>query len=116
MEKYKILGNIEKPSDIKNLNADELKLLCDEIRACLIETVSHNGGHLASNLGTVELTNVLTHQMIQSYLMSAIRLILTSFLPADYPNFPPYDVRAVFPALPDRTKANTIFFTAVTPA
>lgn len=65
MEKYKILGNIEKPSDIKELNDDELKLLCDEIRACLIETVSHNGGHLASNLGTVELI-VALHKCFDS--------------------------------------------------
>ena len=54
-----LLDNITKPDDIKNLSDDELNALCGEIRELMIETVSRNGGHLASNLGTVELTVAL---------------------------------------------------------
>lgn len=50
------LENIKGPIDVKKLNTSELNVLCNEIRQQLIETVSKNGGHLASNLGIVELT------------------------------------------------------------
>ena len=53
---YKILENICKANDIKKISPDMYKELAREIRACLIENVSKNGGHLASNLGVVELT------------------------------------------------------------
>ena len=53
---YKILSKIKTPSDIKELDFQSLNNLCDEIRTKIIETVSNNGGHLASNLGVVELT------------------------------------------------------------
>lgn len=56
---YKILSKIKSPSDIKKLNDTETKELCAEIREKLIEVVSVNGGHLASNLGIVELTVML---------------------------------------------------------
>ncbi|MBQ3889460.1 MAG: 1-deoxy-D-xylulose-5-phosphate synthase [Clostridia bacterium] len=51
-----ILEKIHGPADVKKLTEDELTALCSEIRTVLIETVSKNGGHLASNLGVVELT------------------------------------------------------------
>ena len=51
-----ILERINKENDIKNLNWDELDVLAAEIRQFLVEKVSENGGHLASNLGVVELT------------------------------------------------------------
>ena len=51
-----ILERINKANDIKNLNWDELEVLAAEIRQFLVEKVSENGGHLASNLGVVELT------------------------------------------------------------
>ncbi|MDD4189467.1 MAG: 1-deoxy-D-xylulose-5-phosphate synthase [Eubacteriales bacterium] len=51
-----ILDGINSPVDIKKLNFDELKILSAEIRAFLLEKVSVTGGHLASNLGVVELT------------------------------------------------------------
>ena len=51
-----ILENIEKPSDIKKLKKKELDILAREIRDFLIEKISITGGHLASNLGVVELT------------------------------------------------------------
>lgn len=62
---YRILSNINNPSDIKYLSTDKLTLLCDEIRDKLISTVSKNGGHLASNLGVVELT-VAIHKVFNS--------------------------------------------------
>ena len=54
-----MLENIHSSSDLKKLNAQELSDLCTEIRRELIHTVSGNGGHLASNLGIVELTVAL---------------------------------------------------------
>ena len=51
-----MLERINKANDIKNLNWDELEVLAAEIRQFLVEKVSENGGHLASNLGVVELT------------------------------------------------------------
>lgn len=51
-----VLDSINKTNDIKNIPADELPQLATEIREFLIDHISHTGGHLASNLGTVELT------------------------------------------------------------
>src|SRR6056297_2990533 len=56
---YKYLDNINSPKDLKKLNINELGVLCDEIREFLIKTISQTGGHLASNLGIVELTVAL---------------------------------------------------------
>lgn len=60
-----VLDRVNSPKDLKNLNSEELDTLCGEIRELLIETVSKNGGHLASNLGTVELT-VAIHKVFNS--------------------------------------------------
>ena len=54
-----ILEHIEGPWDVKNLSPEELKTLAAEIRQFLIEKISVTGGHLASNLGVVELTIAL---------------------------------------------------------
>ncbi|WP_454969358.1 1-deoxy-D-xylulose-5-phosphate synthase [Eubacterium sp.] len=59
------LENVNSPKDIKKLNIDELDALCEEIRELMIEAVSKNGGHLASNLGAVELT-VAMHKVFNS--------------------------------------------------
>ena len=56
---YTVLNTIKTPQDVKKLNKTELQVLCNEIRNCIIDTVSKNGGHLASNLGAVELTIAL---------------------------------------------------------
>lgn len=56
---YRYLGKIKSPEDIKKLNKTDIDALCGEIRGCIIDTVSKNGGHLASNLGAVELTVAL---------------------------------------------------------
>lgn len=50
------LERINEPNDIQKLNIDELEVLAEEIRSFLVEKVSKTGGHLASNLGVVELT------------------------------------------------------------
>ena len=55
----KILDKIHAPQDLKGLTDEELSCLCEEIRELIIGTVSDNGGHLASNLGVVELTVAL---------------------------------------------------------
>lgn len=59
------LENVNSPKDIKKLNIDELEVLCSEIREEMINTVSKTGGHLASNLGAVELT-VALHKVFNS--------------------------------------------------
>lgn len=51
-----LLDRINKPNDIKDFTGPELELLAQEIREFLIEKISKTGGHLASNLGVVELT------------------------------------------------------------
>ena len=55
----RILENINSPADLKNLRLEELPLLAQEVRDEIIQAVSVNGGHLASNLGVVELTIAL---------------------------------------------------------
>ena len=52
----KILPNIKGHEDLQNLTQQELTVLCEEIRTFLVDQVSQTGGHLASNLGTVELS------------------------------------------------------------
>lgn len=54
-----LLEKINKENDIKNIPQDQLPLLAEEIRAFLLEHLSKTGGHLASNLGAVELTMAL---------------------------------------------------------
>ncbi len=56
---YKILDNINFPSDIKKLSHKELKILSNEVREEMIDAVSETGGHLGAGLGVVELTVVL---------------------------------------------------------
>lgn len=54
-----LLEKIDSPSDLKGLKAEDLRRLAGELRETIIQTVSVNGGHLASNLGVVELTLAL---------------------------------------------------------
>ena len=65
MNTYPILGTIRSPADVKALPEDALPALAEEVREKLLETVSNNGGHLASNLGAVELTIAL-HRVFDS--------------------------------------------------
>lgn len=52
----KLLDSVNFPEDVKKLNKNDIELLCSQIREFLIESVSKTGGHLASNLGVVELS------------------------------------------------------------
>lgn len=63
--KYELLERINSPLDLKSLDDSLIPALSEEIRAFLIETVSKNGGHLASNLGIVELTLAI-HKVFDS--------------------------------------------------
>jgi len=54
-----ILPSISDPADLRRLDREQLKQLADEVRACVLDNVSRTGGHLSSNLGTVELTVAL---------------------------------------------------------
>ncbi len=60
-----VLDRVNSPKDLKKLNENELEELCSDIRKMLINTVSKTGGHLASNLGVVELT-VAMHKVFNS--------------------------------------------------
>lgn len=55
MTEYPLLDTIQSPADVRNLREDQLPLLCEEIRRFLMHSVQETGGHLASNLGVVEL-------------------------------------------------------------
>lgn len=57
-----ILAEIRSPEDVGKLSVHELQLLAEECRQRIIQTTSQNGGHLASNLGIVELTLALAHE------------------------------------------------------
>ena len=53
---YKYLGRVNSPEDVKKLEKHDIEPLCAEIRDMIVKTTERNGGHLASNLGAVELT------------------------------------------------------------
>ena len=65
MNNYKYLENINSPDDVKKLDNEQLDELCCELRDKIISTAAVNGGHVASNLGCVELT-VALHKMFNS--------------------------------------------------
>jgi 1-deoxy-D-xylulose-5-phosphate synthase len=54
-----LLDNIDSPNDLKKLNPEDIESLAQEIRQFILEKVAETGGHLASNLGVVELTLAL---------------------------------------------------------
>ncbi|CAM3819373.1 1-deoxy-D-xylulose-5-phosphate synthase [Roseateles saccharophilus] len=56
---YTLLKSIDSPADLRRLPRTELRKLADELRAYVLDSVSKTGGHLGSNLGTVELTVAL---------------------------------------------------------
>lgn len=56
---YALLNTIDDPADLRKLDRRQLTTLADELRAFVLESVSQTGGHLSSNLGTVELTIAL---------------------------------------------------------
>ena len=60
-----ILEHIQSPADVKSLEREQLPQLCQELRKFLVQHVSETGGHLASNLGAVELT-VAIHRVFDT--------------------------------------------------
>ena len=58
-DKSTLLENVHFPSDLRQLTRAQLKQLAIELRECILQNVSRTGGHLSSNLGTVELTLAL---------------------------------------------------------
>ena len=73
-----LLDHIKQSSDIKKLKEDQYPELAREIRQFLIEKISKTGGHLASNLGVVELTIAICRRTRSSGMWD-IRLTRTSF-------------------------------------
>ena len=59
MPAFPLLDTITSPADLRRLNRDELATLANELRAFVLDSVSKTGGHLSSNLGTIELTIAL---------------------------------------------------------
>ncbi|HEV8108468.1 MAG TPA: 1-deoxy-D-xylulose-5-phosphate synthase N-terminal domain-containing protein, partial [Burkholderiales bacterium] len=53
---YELLKTIDEPAQLRALDRKQLRQIADELRAYVLESVSKTGGHLSSNLGTVELT------------------------------------------------------------
>ena len=58
---YPLLSRVDSPAELRRMGRAELKTLATELRAYVIDSVSKTGGHLSSNLGTVELTVALHH-------------------------------------------------------
>ena len=59
MASYPLLESIDSPADLRRIERKALPQVADELRAFLLESVAKTGGHLSSNLGTVELTIAL---------------------------------------------------------
>ena len=64
MTSYPLLDTISNPSQLRKLERKQLAPLAEELRRFLVESVSRTGGHLSSNLGTVELTVALHLSLI----------------------------------------------------
>lgn len=58
-----LLNSIQTPKDLRSLSMEQLKLLSDELRLYIIDTILESGGHFAGNLGVVELTVALHHSL-----------------------------------------------------
>ena len=59
IDHYPLLAQIDSPADLREMDENQLPALADELRAFLLETVSITGGHLASGLGSIEITIAL---------------------------------------------------------
>src|SRR5512146_1842056 len=81
---HKYLDTINSPDDLKKLKESELPQLASELREFIIETVAKTGGHLASNLGSVELTLAL-----QYCFESPVDKFIWDGGHQAYPSFPP---------------------------
>ena len=93
------------PADLKKLSTAQCEELCGDIRKILIDTVSKNGGHLASNLGAVELTMAL-HTVLDFPKSSGtlvIRHIHIKYLQVDSKSLKLSDRKTVFRVFADLT-------------
>ena len=116
----KILDRIDKPGDLKKLTYPELKQLASEIRDELVSVVSANGGHLASNLGVVELTLAL-HRIFDAPHDKIIwdvghQAYAHKIITGGVRNLLLYDNIADYRVLPAATRVNTIPLEPVIPA
>ena len=107
-----LLSKIHTPQDVKALTKNDLPRLIQEIRTELIETVTKNGGHLASNLGLVELT-VAIHRIFSSpqdhiILTWDIKVMYTSCLPDDMKRSIHFGNRVDYPDLQNARKVRMI--------
>ncbi len=66
MKRYGILDTITSPADLRGLSYDTLNVLCASLREFIVDSVSRTGGHLASNLGVVELAVALEREFDSS--------------------------------------------------
>ena len=73
-----VIELINSPNDIKSVPFEELPILAEEIRTFLIRNISRHGGHLSSNLGTVELTMAL-HLLLDLIPLTLKRSIVDTF-------------------------------------
>ncbi|MGB3069752.1 MAG: 1-deoxy-D-xylulose-5-phosphate synthase [Ottowia sp.] len=64
---YPLLDTIHGPADLRRMPRGQLKTLADEVRDCVLQNVARTGGHLSSNLGTVELTIALHYVFSTPY-------------------------------------------------
>jgi 1-deoxy-D-xylulose-5-phosphate synthase len=64
-KKYPVLSRVESPADLNKMELRELKILCDDIRVYMVDTISEIGGHFGGGLGTVELT-VAIHKVFNT--------------------------------------------------
>ena len=75
-----VLDKIKKENDIQEIPMEEMPQLAEEIRQFLIQSISETGGHLASNLGVVELTMAL-HRSFHLPNQSILKYLLRSLQP-----------------------------------
>ena len=120
MAENKFLDKINSPADVKKLSVPQLEQLAKEIRQLLISVISHTGGHLAPNLGVVELTLAL-HKVFNTPEDKIIfdvvtRPISIKLSPDAGSNFLRCVNTAVFPAFLSAAKALTMLSALVTPA
>jgi len=71
-----MLNTINSPADLRQLPRTQLKPLADELRAFVIDSVAQTGGHLSSNLGTVELTLALHYVFNTPKIVSSGTLVI----------------------------------------
>ena len=76
--KYRYLDDINSVADVKALSQTEVDDLCDEIRDFLVEKTKQSGGHLASNLGVVELSPVSVHVTFPTSIVVLVFTLLLS--------------------------------------